>query len=122
MYCLVLGPAGPGQGTPAAFIGANNPTGNRGIGLGGLSLWLALDASAVAGAFWAAKINFNDRKTRFTSRGIGVNSKYQSDNRMRKIIFPLVAVMAAMFAAGCAGPESKLGRGVSNTFEAVRLG
>ena len=41
---------------------------------------------------------------------------------MRKIIFPLVAVMAAMFAAGCAGPESKLGRGVSNTFEAVRLG
>jgi putative exosortase-associated protein (TIGR04073 family) len=41
---------------------------------------------------------------------------------MRKIIFPLMAVAAAMLATGCAGPEAKLGRGVSNTYEAVRLG
>ena len=41
---------------------------------------------------------------------------------MRKIIFPLVAVAAALFAAGCTGPEQKLGRGLSNTFEIVRWG
>jgi putative exosortase-associated protein (TIGR04073 family) len=41
---------------------------------------------------------------------------------MRKITFPLLAVMAALFAAGCAGPEAKLGRGVSNTYEIVRWG
>jgi putative exosortase-associated protein (TIGR04073 family) len=41
---------------------------------------------------------------------------------MRKIIFPLVAVAAALFAAGCAGPEHKLGRGLSNTYEIVRWG
>ena len=41
---------------------------------------------------------------------------------MRKMIFPLVASLAALFAAGCAGPEQKLGRGLSNTFEIVRLG
>src|SRR5882672_8164346 len=61
-------------------------------------------------------------KTRFTSWGIGVNSKHQSEKRMRKIIFPLVAVLGALFAAGCAGPEQKLGRGFSNTFEVVRWG
>jgi putative exosortase-associated protein (TIGR04073 family) len=41
---------------------------------------------------------------------------------MRKIIYPLVAVAAALFAAGCMGPEQKLGRGLSNTFEVVRWG
>jgi len=41
---------------------------------------------------------------------------------MRKMIFPLVAVAAALFAAGCTGPEQKLGRGLSNTFEIVRMG
>jgi len=41
---------------------------------------------------------------------------------MRKIIFPLAALAVAFFAAGCAGPEQKLGRGLSNTFEIVRLG
>jgi putative exosortase-associated protein (TIGR04073 family) len=41
---------------------------------------------------------------------------------MRKIIFPLLTVAAALFAVGCAGPEDKLGRGISNSFEAVRLG
>jgi putative exosortase-associated protein (TIGR04073 family) len=41
---------------------------------------------------------------------------------MRQIIFPLAAVLTALFAAGCAGPDQKLGRGLSNTFEIVRLG
>jgi len=41
---------------------------------------------------------------------------------MRKIIFPLVAIAAALFAAGCTGPEQKLGRGMSNTYEIVRWG
>lgn len=41
---------------------------------------------------------------------------------MRKLIFPLLAVCAALFAAGCAGPEQKLGRGVSNSWDIIRLG
>jgi putative exosortase-associated protein (TIGR04073 family) len=41
---------------------------------------------------------------------------------MRKIIFPLVAALAAVWLAGCTGPEQKLGRGLSNTFEIVRMG
>jgi putative exosortase-associated protein (TIGR04073 family) len=41
---------------------------------------------------------------------------------MRKIIFPLAAVLAAIFAAGCTGPEQKLGRGLSNSYEIVRWG
>ena len=41
---------------------------------------------------------------------------------MRKIIFPLAAVFAALFAAGCIGPEQKLGRGLTNTYELVRWG
>ncbi|MDR3458399.1 MAG: exosortase system-associated protein, TIGR04073 family [Verrucomicrobiae bacterium] len=38
------------------------------------------------------------------------------------MIFPLVAVCAALFAAGCAGPEQKLGRGVSNSWDIIRMG
>ena len=30
--------------------------------------------------------------------------------------------MVALFAAGCANPEQKLGRGLSNSFEIVRMG
>ena len=41
---------------------------------------------------------------------------------MRKVIFPLVAGLAAAFIAGCAGPDQKLGRGLSNTAELVRWG
>ena len=41
---------------------------------------------------------------------------------MRKIIFPLAAVLTALFASGCAGPDQKLGRGLSNTYELVRWG
>lgn len=40
---------------------------------------------------------------------------------MRKIIFSLVVVAAALAVTGC-GPERKLGRGINNTFEVVRLG
>lgn len=41
---------------------------------------------------------------------------------MRKI-FPLIALLAiaALFTSGCAGPEAKLGRGIRNTCEIVRL-
>ena len=41
---------------------------------------------------------------------------------MRKIIFPLAAMAVAIIAVGCAGPEQKLGRGLSNTYEIVRWG
>jgi putative exosortase-associated protein (TIGR04073 family) len=42
---------------------------------------------------------------------------------MRNIL-PLLALLgtAALFTAGCAGPEAKLGRGIRNTCEIVRLG
>jgi putative exosortase-associated protein (TIGR04073 family) len=42
---------------------------------------------------------------------------------MRNVItlFALTA-LAALFTSGCAGPEKKLGRGVSNTFEITRMG
>ena len=33
-----------------------------------------------------------------------------------------VVSLAALFTAGCAGPEQKLGRGISNTFEITRMG
>ena len=37
---------------------------------------------------------------------------------------PLLALagLAALFTSGCAGPEQKLGRGMSNTIEITRLG
>ena len=42
---------------------------------------------------------------------------------MRNVMpFLAVAALAAVFTSGCAGPEQKLGRGMSNTFEIVRLG
>ena len=41
---------------------------------------------------------------------------------MRKLILPLAAVAVAMFASGCTGPEQKLGRGLSNSYEIVRWG
>ncbi len=41
---------------------------------------------------------------------------------MRQIIFPLIAVCAALVFTGCAGPERKLGRGMSNSYELIRWG
>ena len=42
---------------------------------------------------------------------------------MRNVIpFLAFAALAAVFTSGCAGPEAKLGRGVSNIFEPVRMG
>jgi len=41
---------------------------------------------------------------------------------MHKIIFSLVVGLAALAFTGCTGPERKLGRGLSNTFEIVRWG
>jgi putative exosortase-associated protein (TIGR04073 family) len=48
--------------------------------------------------------------------------KTKSIDRMRKIILPLAAVAMVFLAAGCTGPEQKLGRGLSNTYELVRWG
>ena len=39
---------------------------------------------------------------------------------MRNVIALLA--LGALFTSGCAGPEQKLGRGISNTFEIVRAG
>jgi putative exosortase-associated protein (TIGR04073 family) len=33
-----------------------------------------------------------------------------------------LAALAAVFTSGCTGPEEKLGRGMSNVFEAARMG
>ena len=42
---------------------------------------------------------------------------------MRNVISLLaLAGLAALFTSGCAGPEQKLGRGISNTFEITRFG
>jgi hypothetical protein len=42
---------------------------------------------------------------------------------MRNVMSLLaLAGLAALFTTGCAGPEQKLGRGVSNTLEITRLG
>jgi putative exosortase-associated protein (TIGR04073 family) len=41
---------------------------------------------------------------------------------MHKLILPLAAVTVALFATGCSGPEQKLGRGITNTYEIVRWG
>ena len=41
---------------------------------------------------------------------------------MRKIIYPLAALFAAVLFTGCSGPEQKLGRGLSNTMELTRWG
>ena len=42
---------------------------------------------------------------------------------MRNVIpFLAFAALAAVFTSGCAGPETKLGRGMSNTLEVTRMG
>jgi putative exosortase-associated protein (TIGR04073 family) len=41
---------------------------------------------------------------------------------MHKLIFPLAAVAVVVYVTGCAGPEQKLGRGLSNSYEVVRWG
>ena len=42
---------------------------------------------------------------------------------MRNVISLLaLTALAAVFTSGCAGPEQKLGRGMGNTFEVVRMG
>jgi putative exosortase-associated protein (TIGR04073 family) len=46
-----------------------------------------------------------------------------TENRMRNVMsFLALAALAAVFTSGCAGPEHKLGRGMSNTFEITRMG
>ena len=38
------------------------------------------------------------------------------------MLFLAVVTLAALFTSGCAGPEQKLGRGMSNLYEIVRMG
>jgi len=38
------------------------------------------------------------------------------------ILFLSVVALAALLTSGCAGPEQKLGRGMSNFYEIVRMG
>jgi putative exosortase-associated protein (TIGR04073 family) len=38
------------------------------------------------------------------------------------MLFLALAGLAALFTSGCAGPEQKLGRGISNSLEITRLG
>src|ERR1035438_7644285 len=46
-----------------------------------------------------------------------------TEKRMRNVIpFLAFAALAAVFTSGCTGPEEKLGRGMSNTFEVARMG
>ena len=43
--------------------------------------------------------------------------------RMRNVIpFLAIAALAAVFTSGCAGPEQKFGRGMSDSLEATRMG
>jgi len=72
----------------------------------------------------------------FTSRGTGIKSQNalyirqnrrkvgsSTEKRMRNVIpFLAFAALAAVFTSGCAGPEAKLGRGMSNVFEVTRMG
>ena len=42
---------------------------------------------------------------------------------MRNVMpFLALAALAALFTSGCAGPEQKLGRGMSNALEVIPLG
>jgi putative exosortase-associated protein (TIGR04073 family) len=42
---------------------------------------------------------------------------------MRNVLpFLAIAALAAVFTSGCAGPEDKLGRGMSNVVEPARMG
>jgi putative exosortase-associated protein (TIGR04073 family) len=46
-----------------------------------------------------------------------------SEKRMRNVTsFLAFAALAAVFTAGCAGPEQKLGRGTSDMLEVTRMG
>jgi len=58
-------------------------------------------------------------KTDFTRFTGGVTCLRQQLQPMQKTFFLLGAVL---LAAGCAGPEKKLARGLSNTFEVARWG
>src|SRR5688572_6717312 len=63
-------------------------------------------------------------KSRFTSAPIPVRLlRQQKQNSMRTSASLLGAVLLlGVLASGCAGPEKKLGRGLSNMYEIVRMG
>jgi putative exosortase-associated protein (TIGR04073 family) len=59
----------------------------------------------------------------FTSKKNGRNVPSQHNKFMRNVL-ALLSLLAAVatFTSGCAGPEEKMGRGLRNTGEIVRLG
>jgi putative exosortase-associated protein (TIGR04073 family) len=62
-------------------------------------------------------------KTRFTKHSFAIISEQLFDSKpMRKSFSLLLVALAGVFASGCANVEQKFGRGVSNTFEIVRMG
>jgi putative exosortase-associated protein (TIGR04073 family) len=62
-------------------------------------------------------------KTRFTNRFAAIICGQQFDSKPMRKTFPLLLVaLAGVLASGCANTEQKLGRGLSNTFEIVRMG
>ena len=61
-------------------------------------------------------------KSRFTWTAFSVSCP-QLSKPMRKTLSLLGVVVAfGVLATGCAGPEKKLGRGINNTYEIVRMG
>jgi len=92
--------------------------------LGGLEIWLAVGAPALAlrGNSKACRTGTKLQNTLYIRR-IWRKVGSSTEKRMRNVIpFLAFAALAAVFTSGCAGPEVKLGRGVSNTFEPVRMG
>jgi putative exosortase-associated protein (TIGR04073 family) len=63
-----------------------------------------------------------DGEKRFTTAKIRINLG-RTIHFMRNILsLPGVITLAAFLAAGCAGPEQKMGRGLSNSTEILRAG
>jgi putative exosortase-associated protein (TIGR04073 family) len=62
------------------------------------------------------------RKSPFTSTGLRLSFP-QATELMRKPVSLLgLVLLAGVLVSGCAGPEKKLGRGISNLLELVRWG
>ncbi len=59
-------------------------------------------------------------KTRFTACDLPLDCQ-NIEHCMRTLTLPLAAALALIFV-GCAGPEDKLGRGLRNSTELLRMG
>lgn len=64
----------------------------------------------------------NGNKSRFTKDGCGLLCEKQLHKLMFKhLSFMGAALLVAVLVSGCAGPSKKLGRGVNNFLEPIRL-